>query len=170
MNYEVILHQGEDVRRTKVIRRNVEPDSEVIGDYKNTLMLNTILYDVQFPDGAIKPYSENLIAEKILTQVDADGYHNQLLKGILDRSNDKLSLEKKDQWIITKRGILSMRKTTFGWKFHMKWKYVTITWKFLKDLKESNPIEVTEYVTARSIQDEPSFSWWVPFTLRKLDK
>ena len=27
-----------------------------------------------------------------------------------------------------------------------------------------------EYVTARDIQDEPAFAWWVPYTLRKRDR
>ena len=36
-------------------------------------------------------------------------------------------------------------------------------------MKESNPVDVAEYVTARGIQDEPAFAWWVPYTLRKRD-
>ena len=36
-------------------------------------------------------------------------------------------------------------------------------------MKESNPVDVAEYVTAREIQDEPAFAWWVPYTLRKRD-
>ena len=51
----------------------------------------------------------------------------------------------------------------------MKWKDGTVTWIYLKDLKESNPIEVAEYVTARGIQDEPDFVWWVPFNLHNKD-
>ena len=39
----------------------------------------------------------------------------------------------------------------------------------LKDLKESNPVGVAEYVTARGIQDESAFAWWVPYTLQKRD-
>ena len=37
----------------------------------------------------------------------------------------------------------------------------------LKDLKESNPVDVAEYVAARKIEDEVAFAWWVPYTLRK---
>ena len=40
----------------------------------------------------------------------------------------------------------------------------------MKDLKESYPIEVAEYATSRSIDSEPAFSWWVPFTLKKRDR
>ena len=133
-------------------------------------MLNTLLYNVQFPDDAIKPYSANLIAENILTQVDTGSYHNHILEIILDHSKDKRAVENKHQWIVTKRGRRSMRQTTVGWKFRVKWKYGKVTWASLKDIKESNPIEVAEYVTARRIQAEPSFSWWMPFTLRKRDR
>ena len=40
---------------------------------------------------------------------------------------------------------------------------------YLKILKESNPVQVTEYVTARNFADEPAFAWWVPYVLRKQD-
>ena len=39
----------------------------------------------------------------------------------------------------------------------------------LKDLKESHPVEVSEFAKARGIDDEPAFAWWVPYTLRKRD-
>ena len=63
-----------------------------------------------------------------------------------------------------------MRKTTVSWKFNIKWRDGTTTWVSLKDLKESNPIEVAEYFTAREIQDEPAFAWWLPYTLQKRGK
>ena len=52
----------------------------------------------------------------------------------------------------------SMRKTTVGWKFRVKWKNESITWAPLKDLKESNLVEVAEYVEARGIKSEPAFA------------
>jgi hypothetical protein len=42
-------------------------------------------------------------------------------------------------------------------------------WIPLKDLKESNPVDVAEFAVARGISDEPAFDWWVPYTLRKKD-
>ena len=41
------------------------------------------------------------------------------------------------------------------------------SWIHLKDMKESLPVEVAEFVTTRGIADEPAFEWWVPYTLRK---
>jgi hypothetical protein len=40
----------------------------------------------------------------------------------------------------------------------------------LKDLKESNPIEVAEYAVANRIDQEPAFKWWVPHTLQKRNR
>ena len=52
----------------------------------------------------------------------------------------------------------------------MKWKDNTVIWIYLKDIKELNHIDMDRYVTARSIQDEPDFDWWVSFTLQKRDR
>ena len=63
-----------------------------------------------------------------------------------------------------------MWQTTVGWNVRVKRKDGTVTWTYLKDIKESNHIEVSEYMTDRSIQDEPDFSFWVPFTLKNIDR
>ena len=62
-----------------------------------------------------------------------------------------------------------MRKTTKAWKLLITWKDQSKTWIPLKDLKESNPVEVAEFAKARFIEDEPAFCWWVPYVLRKRD-
>ena len=89
MNAEVLLPQGEEKRMAKVIKRSFNSDSKVIGNYNELPVLNTMLYDVQFPDGSIKPYSANIIADNILMQADGYGLHHQLLERILDHSKDK---------------------------------------------------------------------------------
>ena len=89
MNAEVPLHQVEEKRLAKVIKRSVDSDGKVIGNYNELPVFNTMLYDVQFHDGSIKPYSANIIADNILIQADSDRLHHQLLKGILDHSKDK---------------------------------------------------------------------------------
>ena len=47
------------------------------------------------------------------------------------------------------------QKITIGWKFFVKCKDGSQEWVPLKLLKESNPVEVAEFVTARNIADEP---------------
>ncbi len=40
----------------------------------------------------------------------------------------------------------------------------------LKDLKESNHVELAEYAKGNELQFEPAFKWWVPHTLRRRDR
>ena len=62
INSEVMIPQGEELRLSKVIQSIVDLDGKLGGNYDDIPILNTILYDVQFLDGGIKLYSENLIA------------------------------------------------------------------------------------------------------------
>ena len=73
-------------------------------------------------------------------------------------SKDKGYVEKKDRWLVTKRGNRVQRKTTIGWNFLCDCKDGSQTWVPLKLLKESNPVEVAKYVKARNIDDEPAFA------------
>ena len=49
------------------------------------------------------------------------------------------------------------------------WKDGSTSWEPLKDLKESNPLEVAEYAACNHIATEPAFTWWVPFALKRRD-
>ena len=60
-----------------------------------------------------------------------------------------------------------LRFTTRGWKFKVLWSDGSYEWVHLSDLKESNPVDVTEYAKSRGLVSEPAFEWWVPYTLKK---
>lgn len=60
--------------------------------------------------------------------------------------------------------------TTRGWELEVQWKDGSTSWIPLKDLKESNPIEVAEYAVANKIAEEPAFAWWVRHVLRKRNR
>jgi hypothetical protein len=47
------------------------------------------------------------------------------------------------------------------------WKDGTTSWERLDELKESNPVEVSEYAVANNLLDAPAFVWWVPYLLKK---
>ena len=63
-----------------------------------------------------------------------------------------------------------MRKITKGWYLCVKWKDDSTSWVPLKDLKQSNPLEVSEYAVAKKLVSEPAFQWWVPTTVRRRDR
>ena len=63
-----------------------------------------------------------------------------------------------------------MRQTTTSWKLLVYLKDNHEEWIPLKELKESNPLDVAEFATTRGIANEPEFYWWVLYTLRRHDK
>ena len=75
----------------------------------------------------------------------------------------------ENKYFITRTGTKRMRQTTVGWSFLVKFGDGSCQWIDLKVLKESNPVQVGEYVIARGLQDEPAFAWWVPYVMRKRD-
>ena len=86
------------------------------------------------------------------------GYH---------KVNTAVDIVKK--YAITSKGRRRLQMTTQGWKIKVLWRDSTECWTSLKDLKESIPVEVTEFIGARDLESEPSFCWWVPHVLRKRD-
>jgi Reverse transcriptase (RNA-dependent DNA polymerase) len=129
-----------------------------------------MIYEVEFDDGDILEYSANAIAENMLNQIDSEGFSTTMLAGIVDHCKDEnVAISRKNGYVVTKRGNKKKIKTTKGWKLLVHWKDDSKSWVNLKDIKASHPIEVAEYARAREIDNEPAFSWWVPYTLKKRD-
>ena len=74
-----------------------------------------------------------------------------------------------DKFVVSKTVRKSFRKTTKVWDFLCLWKYGSTTWAPLKDLKESNPVDIVEYVVRNRIYEEAAFDWWVTYNLKKRD-
>ena len=159
------LQLEEEVTTGKVTRQVLGPDGQVAGTYDDNPFLNT-----EFPDGPVKDYAANVIAENMLTQVDSDGLTLTMMDGIINyERDDAVAIQKSDAYIVTRRGRKRHQRTTVGWKLLVKWSDGSETWVPLKDMKESHPLEVDDFVKACGIADEPAFSWWVPYMLQNRD-
>ena len=170
INAEVQLQLDDEIATGKVRRRALGPEGETVGSYDDNPILNSMLYEVEFPDGQVKEYAANVIAENMSAQVDDDGFSTTTLKAIIDYKKDEsVAVPKSDKYVITKRGGRRLRRSTVGWKLLVQWGDSTETWISLKDLKESHPVLVAEFAKARGIDDEPAFQWWVPYTIKKRD-
>ena len=75
INIEVLLPQGEAQKMAKVIRQSIDINGNIIGDLDKTPNIKSLVYDVEFTDGAIKQYAANVIAEIVLSQVNSNGCH-----------------------------------------------------------------------------------------------
>jgi hypothetical protein len=160
---EIALQLGENMSTGKVTQRALGPDGRTVGTYDDNPMLNSIVYEVEFPDGQVKEYASNDIAENMLTQVDSDGYSTTILKVII------VAVPEADKYVYTSSGQKRLRKTTVGWSLLIQWANKSEAWVPLTDLKESHPCEAAGFAKARGIADEPTFVWWVPYTLQKRD-
>ena len=153
----------------KVVSRVKDNAGNIVGSYHNNPILDTRVYDIMFPDGAVSQYAANVIVEYIYSQVQSNGNHTLLLKDITDHRTSPGAIPIDYKCIISKTGKKSLRKTTKGWDFLCLWKDVSSTWAPLKDLKDSSPVDVAECVVGNMISKEAAFDWWMPYTLKKRD-
>lgn len=156
---EVLLPQnGEHMRAARVVGFAKDSDGREKGRYDPNPVLDTRVYEVMFPDGAIEQYAANLIAENLIGQVDENGHMHRMLESINDHRVDGTQSD------------IQGSLTTRGHELQCQWKDGTTTWIPLKDMKESYPIETSEFAVHMDLVDSPAFKWWVPFTLKKRDQ
>ena len=167
---EVLLPNMGTITKAKVVGRKRDADGNPIGRRNINPILDTREYEVEFPDGATDIFTANMIAENLYSQVDEEGNSYSVLNEITDHKKDGSAVTKDDGMEVGRNGILRPRRTTKGWKLLVSWKDGTSSWVPLKDIKESNPVEVAEYALANKILEEPAFAWWTRHALRKRDR
>mmetsp|Transcript_1845 Transcript_1845/g.3759 ORF Transcript_1845/g.3759 Transcript_1845/m.3759 type:complete len:134 (-) Transcript_1845:2277-2678(-) len=110
---------SETLSATKVISRALDEQGKVVGNYHANPVLDTRVYGVLFPDGAVKQYAANIIAKHMYSQCDDERYQHQILDCILDVRKDNMALCSDDGFIINKHGQKIPKKTTKGWFFNV---------------------------------------------------
>ena len=130
---EVRLQQGDRLVTGVVKKRAIGPDGQTFGTYDDNPARNTTIYEVEFPDGEVKEYSTNVIAENILSQVDSDGYSASLMEAIVDYTKDEATgVPMTNKYVITRTGTRRLRKTTTGWKLLVRWRDGSEAWICLR--------------------------------------
>ena len=115
INDEVTLQCGENVEKVRVILRSMGPDGKTTGEYDDNPILNSVLYDVEFPDGQVKEYSANLIDENLLNRAYYE-FTSNLMEAMVDHKRDaKMEIPFKSKNVITRRG-KKPQKTLIGWE------------------------------------------------------
>ena len=93
-----------------------DENGDIIGQPNEDPNLNTVMYEVEFPDGTRQPIAANTIAQEIYSQVDADGRRDVVVEEIIDYCRDlKYAVPKSNQYFYH-NGQKCQRKTTSGWK------------------------------------------------------
>ena len=152
---EVVLPHGGESTRAKVTAHKHDAMGRPIGKKAHGQpMLDTRMYEVEFPDSSTEAIMANLIAENLYSQVDAEGHTFSAIKEIIDHCKD-------DGYLVMKTGQWKWKCTTQGWDHLCELGDGTTTWIPLKDLKELMPVQVVEYTIANRIAKEPAYAWWV---------
>ena len=76
-----------------VIRRHRDTNGDLVGRVDENPILSTALYDVAFPDGTVKQYAANTIAENMFAQVDEDGHTYLMLDAITGHRSNEMRLK-----------------------------------------------------------------------------
>ena len=155
----------------KVKKRKRDPAGNPIGEENPNPILDSRIYELEFPDGRIEEYAVNVIAENLLNQADGDGWDTGLLDEILDfRMNSEVAISKEDGFVELPNGHRRPVVTTRGWDVQVRWKDQSTNWLPLANLKESNAIEVAEAAIAHGVAKEAAFNWWVPAVIRRRNR
>jgi hypothetical protein len=153
-----------------VVARATDYAGRPIGKAHSNPLLDGRLYEVELDDGTTDRYFANQIAENIWAQVDTEGRQVLVMQEICDHRKNERAIPIADGYTIKRNGEKVPKVTTDGWELLVEFKDGTTEWVKLKDVKDSNPIELAEYAIANQLQEEPAFKWWAEKALRRRDR
>jgi hypothetical protein len=114
INVEVLLPHDDGKALARVVKRVVGSDGQLLGEYSDNLLLNSLIYECEFDDGTVKEYAANTIASNIFQESDADGFSSSILYHIVDHKSSGEAVKMADKYFTTKSGTKRMRQTTQG--------------------------------------------------------
>jgi hypothetical protein len=148
----------------KIIRRKRDSAGNPIGVASDNPILDSRIYELEYPTGRIEEYSVNTIVENLVQQVGQEGFDHGIMKEIIDHQKDEdVAIKSSDfpgEPVIT----------TKGWDLKILWKDGSTDWVPLSSMKESNPIQVAEYAMAKDLHSEPAFKWWVKKVIKRKER
>ena len=146
--------------------RKRNSDGLFIGRPHRNPILHSRVFTVSFPDGDEMDVAYNTIAEHLFSQVDEEGNQYQLFKEIVGHRKNKRAIDKADQYRMA-NGKSRKKQTTAGWDLEVEWADGSTSWLPLKELKETNSVEVAQYARDNRIIEEPAFDWWAAHVLKR---
>ena len=100
MNMELaITRDNAGPEFTKVTKRHRDADGLPIGKAKDNLLLDTCIYEVEYPDWYKVALVANTIAFSLVAQVDVEGNRHVLFDKIVDHCTDGTEVKLGEQFI-----------------------------------------------------------------------
>jgi hypothetical protein len=171
LNMELATPRDRDGPKfAKIAKRLRDKDGLPTGKANDNPILDTRMYQVEYPDGHKASLAANAITENMFAQVDDEGNRHVLFEEIIDHRTDGSELKQQDAFITARSGTQRRRETTKGCESLVQQKDGSTTWVALKDMKNSCPVQMAECSMQRRIAGEPAFAWWVKHVSSKRDR
>ena len=120
INVKVLLPRDNgDSESGKVIGRSVDERGAKLGEKKFHPLLNTQLYNVEFPDGSVEKLTENWIAITLYSSVDEYSHQYSEVKRITGHRKGADAISKADAFICDAQGKHHRYKTTKVWELQI---------------------------------------------------
>ena len=158
LSAEIMLPRGGTMVKGRIAARKRNRDCNPIGLANPNPILDTPSYIVHFDDGDQTERTANMIAESMYSQCDPTGYDYSLLGKNVDHRCTDTAIKLADQKVVRANSLTYLRRSTIGWQLCCQWKDGSSSWVNLADLKESHPIEVSEYAKIIGFDREPAFN------------
>ena len=117
VNMELGLPWGSDnsLMHALVKKRKFDNYGKLIVTEHINILIDTIEHEVELIDGTTETLPSNIIAKKMLSQVDEEGHRQLLLYEIIYYRRNGNAVHKDDAFFDTHTGIRRLNMTTKGW-------------------------------------------------------
>ena len=106
----------------------------------------------------------NTITQAMYAQCDNDGNNYLFLDGIIDWHTSKDGSEKMNNHYESNHHAAIC--VSSGWGLFCQWKVGSTTWQKMSKLKESHPLQTTEFAFIHNFVDQCEYNSWVGWILK----
>ena len=163
----VLLPRGEVYKRATILHSKRNRSGETIGRRNANPFLDTRVHESEFPEDEGVTIFSTTAATSLFDNCLYYGKDLMLFRSLLYHKSDMMSVQRVDAFMKRNGSNSESKKTTRGWKILVEFFDGTMKKEKLSDLKDSYPVQVSEYASGNRIIDEPTSSWWARYILNK---
>ena len=107
---------------TTVKRRKLDHKGQPIGVSNTNPIIDSRIYELEFPDGRVEEYSVNVIIENMLDQIKSNDWDANMFEEVTSMRKNHDAINKGPGAYVTINGFRRPIITTKGWSVQIKWK------------------------------------------------
>lgn len=105
------MYLGDNLQMGRFFVRTLSDQLQLMGIYDEQFSFNSVIYNIEFPEGQVKDNSDNILADNMLSQLNTDVHNILLMNNIIDyRNNEATETPMKDKYLVTNTVQRRLRK------------------------------------------------------------